>query len=172
MSEMKSDKSWGGRAAGTFAAVLLLLVSSSLFIGHGASVVRPAIAAMTAPTVGSAHTEQAATAVPNETTTSLPQAATRPVDTYDITAIEGDSLTTLYRRALGLRLADLRTDIEDSRKIYVEDGMAKAHYRPYVYVGDVVTAEAAEIDGFIGESADLTPEQKTGLDDYARQAGL
>lgn len=161
MASMHDDRGWGPRTAASFAAVLLMLVTSGFVLtGNHPSIQATVVAA--APSSDE---------LPPANVPAIEPAAAS-YGPYTVVAAEGDSVTTLYRRALGEYLSDRQDEIEAVRKIYVEDRLAKNDPRGTIYVGDSVTAEIDELDRAIAESAGLTDEEKAGLEIYAVRAGL
>lgn len=141
LAEANEDAYWGARVAGSFAAIVLVLV------GVGAYTARPAT-----PVEASTVVAESAVAPVTAVSQSFAPAASLPSSyrqSYTAVAEAGDSLTTLYRKDVYAYLADRGQWLTPDYMTFVEDTLVKQHAPAFVRVGDTLTASASQIEDAI-----------------------
>jgi len=90
--------------------------------------------------------------------------------TISITAVHGDSATTLARKAVAqYASAHSIDDLSGAQKIYMEDYLRRAHSGTRVHPGMTMTFTSAQIDAALTKARALTDTQLSNLDRYARR---
>ncbi len=129
----------------------------------------PTVAQKTAPT--EQDTAPARDETPSQSAHDVVKdiVATRNDDIITVTAVRGDSATTLARKAV-TQYASARniTDISAAQKIYMEDYLRRTQSGIRVHPDATMTFTSAQIDAALTKARALTAAQLSNLDRYAR----
>jgi len=86
---------------------------------------------------------------------------------YQETAKEGDSITTLARRALSNYLKENNLSLSPEKRIYIEDYLQKKTGDYWLNIGQKITFSQTLIKEAISHSQELTNSQLNNLHQYA-----